>query len=78
LEKEVRGFHDFDPWEYLNNLHQTQIEQQKNIATIVAAHNIQQQQTHEVMRAIERQGHEIRQLQAEIARLRLNIQKDTK
>lgn len=72
------NFHDFDPWEYLNNLHQTQIEQQKSIATIVAAHNIQQQQQHEVMRAIERQGHEIRQLQAEIARLRLNIQKDTK
>jgi len=72
------NFHDFDPWEYLNSLHQTQIEQQKSIATIVTAHNIQQQQQHEVMRAIERQGHEIRQLQAEIARLRLNIQKDSK
>ena len=72
----MRGFHDFDPWEYLNNLHQTQIEQQKNIATIVAAHNQQQAQTHEVMRAIQQQGQEIRQLQAEIARLRLNIQKD--
>jgi hypothetical protein len=70
------NFHNFDPWEYLNNLHQTQIEQQKNIATIITAHNIQQGQTHEVMRAIERQGHEIRLLQAEILALRLNIQKD--
>jgi hypothetical protein len=70
------NFHEFDPWEYLNNLHQTQIEQQKSIATIVKAHNIQQQQTVEVMRAIQQQGQEIRQLQAEILAIRLNIQKD--
>ena len=69
-------FHDFDPWEYLNNLHQTQIEQQKNISTIVAAHNTQQQQVHEVMLAIQRQAQEIRQLQAEILALRLNIRKE--
>jgi peptidoglycan hydrolase CwlO-like protein len=69
-------FHDFDPWEYLNNLHLTQIEQQKNISTIVAAHNTQQQQVHEVMLAIQRQAQEIRQLQAEILALRLNIRKE--
>lgn len=72
----MSNFHEFDPWEYLSNLHNTQIGQQKNIATIVSAHNTQQQQVYEVMRAIERQGNEIRQLQAEILILRLNIQKD--
>ena len=72
------NFHDFDPWEYLNNLHQTQIEQQKSIATIVTAHNTQQQQVHEIMLAIQRQGHEIRALQADLKRLSLNIQKDSK
>ena len=74
----MKVFHDFDPWEYLNNLHQTQIEQQKNIGTIITAHNVANQQIHEIMLAIQRQGHEIRALQQALAQLSLNIQKDTK
>lgn len=69
-------FHSFDPWQFMMDLQTNLVQHQQNINEICIAHNRNQQQTNEIMQAIERQGREIRQLQAELKQLRLNTQSE--
>lgn len=69
-------FHDFDPWDFLNELNQTQIRQAQHISTIIQAHNETQRQVHELQQERSRLALEILQLQHQILELDVNIKKD--
>jgi hypothetical protein len=66
-------FHDFDPWDILAEIQQTQLNQQVSINTIANAHNVTQAQVNKLVQLNQHQRQQIRQLQQQIEELRLNI-----
>lgn len=72
----MNKFHEFDPWDLLNELHQTQLRQAQHISTMIQAHNETQRQVLELQSSRERLSLEILRLQLEISQLTVNIKKD--
>ena len=66
-------FHEFDPWDILAEIQQTQLNQQESLSVIANAHNVTQAQVNKLIQLNQHQRQQIKQLQQQIEELRLNI-----